>query len=131
MKNILLCALGSLAMAVVLSAGCSKKAEDITPTATPPKPQEAASQIQQAFVSAAPEVQTTANVASEALRTSDYEKAIQSLQSIKARQNLTYDQGIAVYNSERALEAKLISAMNAGDPNAKRAYEMLKKRRSN
>lgn len=131
MKNILLCTLGSLAMVVVFSAGCSKKAEDITPTAIPPKPQEAASQIQQAFVSAAPEVQTTANVASEALRTADYEKAIQSLQTIKARQNLTYDQGIAVYNSERALEAKLISAINAGDPNAKRAYEMLKKSRRN
>jgi hypothetical protein len=111
--------------------GCSKSSDDGAPTATPPQPKEAASQLQQAFVSANPEVKNTVSTASEALRAADYEKAIQSIQTIKARQNLTYEQGIAVYNSERALEAKLIMGMNAGDPNAKRAYELLKKSRRN
>ena len=112
-------------------AGCSESPEAGTPTATPLQPQEAASQLQQAFTSANPEVKNNATVASDALRTADYEKAIQSIQTIKARQNLTYDQGIAVYNTERALEARLIAGMNAGDPNAKRAYELLKKSRRN
>ena len=111
--------------------GCGKPPANTTPTATPPKPKEAASQLQQAFVSANGEVKDTANVASEALRTANYEKAIESLQTIKARQNLTLEQGMAVYNSERALEARLIAGIGAGDPNAKRAYELLKQRRRN
>ena len=111
--------------------GCGKPSADSTPTGTPPKPKEAASQLQQAFVSANVEVKNTANVASEALRTANYEKAIESLQTIKARQNLTFEQGMAVYNSERALEARLIAGMSAGDANAKRAYELLKQIRRN
>ena len=111
--------------------GCGKPPTNGTPTATPPKPKEAASQLDQVFVSANVEVKNTANVASEALRTANYEKAIDSLQLIKARQNLTFEQGMAVYNSERALEASLIAGVNAGDPNAKRAYELLKQRRRN
>jgi hypothetical protein len=124
-------ACGLFAALLVALAGCGKPDDGTTPTATPPQPKEAASQLQQAFVGATAEVKNTANVASEALRTADYEKAIQSIQAIKARQNLTYDQGIAVYNSERSLEAKLIMGMNAGDPNAKRAYELLQKARRN
>ena len=120
-----------LALLLAAHSGCSKPDADGTPTAIPPQPQEAASQLQQAFTSANPEAKNTATVASEALRTADYEKAIQSIQTIKARQNLTYDQGIAVYNTERALEARLIAGINAGDPNAKRAYELLKKSRRN
>jgi len=120
-----------LATMLVSLGGCSKSSDDGAPTATPPQPAEAASQLQQAFVSANTEVKNTAILASEALRTADYEKAIQSIQTIKARQNLTFDQGLAVYNSERALEARLIAGISAGDPNAKRAYELLKKSRRN
>ncbi len=120
-----------MAAMLVVMAGCSDSSDAGAPTATPPQPKEAASQLQQAFVSANADVKTTANVASEALRTADYEKAIQSIQTIKARQNLTFDQGLAVYNSERALEARLIMEMSAGNANAKRAYELLKKSRRN
>ena len=109
--------------------GCSKSPPNDGSAAAPLKPKEAASQLQQAFVSADVQVKNNANVASEALRTADYEKAIQSLQTIKARQNLTFEQGMAVHNSMVAMESKLISAMNAGDPNAKRAYELLKQSR--
>jgi len=122
---------GLLTILLLALDGCGRPPADATPTATPLKPKEAASQLQQAFVSANAEVKSTADVASEALRTANYEKAIDSLQTIKARQNLTFDQGMAVYNSERALEARLIAGMNAGDPNAKRAYELLKQRRRN
>ena len=68
---------------------------------------------------------------SESLRTANYEQAIEAIQVIKARQNLTLEQGMAVYNSEQALVAKLVAAMEAGDPNAKRAYELLKKSKRN
>jgi len=122
---------GLCAALLVALSGCSKQGTDTTPTVTPPKPKEAAAQLQQAFVGANGEVKNTATVASEALRTSDFEKAIQSLQTIKASQNLTFEQGLAVYNSERALEARLIAGVDAGDANAKRAYEMLKARRRN
>jgi hypothetical protein len=117
---------------MALSGGCSKSSDaENVPTAAPPKPPEAASQLQEAFVSAPPEVKQSAQAASEALRTANYEQAVQSLQTMRVRQGLTPEQGMAIYNSQRSLEARLIAAMEAGDPNAKRAYEMLKKSRRN
>ncbi len=122
---------GGLFLALLILAGCGKPEGDQSVTATPPKPVEAATQLQKAFVTANPEIKSTADTASAAMEAANYEQAIQSLQVIKARQNLTIEQGMAVYNSERSLEARLIAAMEAGDPNAKRAYEMLKKTRRN
>jgi len=131
---------GSVKMRALLSliaglltvlSGCTKSAKEITAPATPPAPKEAATQLQQAFTTANPETKGIAKEASEAIQTANYEKAFQSLQAIKARQNLTLDQGIAVYNSERALEATLISRISAGDASAKQAYEALKKSRRN
>ena len=116
---------GLSAALLLVFGGCSKSAGD--GGATPRTPKEAASQLQQAFVNAPVEVKNDANVASEALRSADYEKAVQSLAAMKARQNLTLDQGVAVYNSMMALDARLIAAMEAGDPNAKRAWELLKR----
>ena len=118
---------------VRLAAGCGRKAAPEGPqvAVTPPKPQEAANQIEQAFSSTSTEVKTVATAASEALRTADYETAVQSLEVIKERGGLTFEQGMAVHNSMVSLEAKLIAAMNAGDPNAKRAYEQLKRARRN
>lgn len=122
---------GGLLLLLLILSGCSKPDDGVNLTATPPPPAEAASQLEKAFVSANHEVKQTADNASAALEAANYEQAIQSLQVIKARQNLTIEQGMAVYNSERSLEARLIAAMEAGDPNAKRAYEMLKKSRRN
>ena len=125
--------LANLILAALLLPGCGGKNSDEGPqvAVTPPKPQEAASQIEQAFVNTTPEVKSVANVASQALRTADYEAAVQSLEMIKEKGGLTFEQGIAVHNSMVSLEAKLIAAMDAGDPNAKRAYEQLKKARRN
>lgn len=115
----------------LLLCGCGKSKEDAAVSATPPKPAEAANQIQQAFQSAAPQVKSQAEAYSESLRAANYEKAVQDLQTIKARANLTLDQGMVIYNSERSLEARLIAGVAAGDPNAIRAYELLKKQRRN
>ena len=118
-----------LGLALALSA-CSKKDESGA-AAQPLKPKEAATQLQQAFVSSAPEVQTTVNTASEALRKAEYETAVQSLYAVRSRPNLTFEQGIAIHNSMVSLEANLIRGVESGDPNAKRAYDLLKKMRRN
>ena len=123
----LACLLG--ATMVLGFSGCGKSTQPGEPSASPPKPKEAASQLQQAFVAAEPELKDTATVASKALQTTDYDAAMQSLEAIKARGNLTFEQGMAVHNSMVALEGKLVEAADAGDPEAKRAYERLKKSR--
>jgi hypothetical protein len=115
--------------AVLLLAipGCSKteKSKDL-PVARTPK--EAATQLEQAFASAPiEEVKQTAAVASKAITTGEYEAAVMSLTAIKSKQNLTLEQGMAVHNSMVLLESRLIAAMQAGDQNAKRAYELLKR----
>ncbi len=122
---------GTLVASSLLLAGCGRKADSQGPqiAVTPPKPQEAANQIEQAFSSTPEDVKGVANVASQALRTADYEAAVQSLGIIKEKGNLTFEQGLAVHNSMVSLEAKLIAAAEAGDPNAKRAYEQLKRAR--
>lgn len=122
---------GLLACVLLGAPGCGKAPADGTPTATPPKPKEAATELQQAFATAQPEVQNVAQEAVQSLKAANYEQAVQSLQAIRARQGLTPEQSMAVYNTSRALEAGLISAMEAGDPNAKKAYELLRKTRRN
>src|SRR5690349_5788176 len=83
---------------VLLITSCSKTDTEVAPSATPPTPKVAASQLQQAFAGANQDIKTTAETASQAIRTANYEQAIQSIQAIKARQNLTIEQGTAVYN---------------------------------
>jgi lipopolysaccharide biosynthesis regulator YciM len=95
------------------------------------KPAEAASELQKAFASSPPEVKQTVSKASEALRTADYEAAIRSLETIKARQDLTPQQLMTLHESSAALEARLIEAAASGDPKAKAAYERLRKSRRN
>ena len=119
----------SLALAVSLG-GCSKP-EEGGAAAQPLKPKEAATQLQQAFVSSPAEVKTTVNTASEALRKAEYETAVQTLYAVRSRPNLTLEQGIAIHNSMVSLEANLIQGVANGDPNAQRAYDLLKKMRRN
>ena len=128
-KNISLARIALMLSSLVVLAGCSKSAKDTDKLSIPANPKQAASQLQQVFVAAPPEIKNQADAASEALRTANYEQAIESLQTMKARGNLTFEQGVAVHNSMIALEAKLISAVDSGDANAKRAYELLKKSR--
>lgn len=121
---------GMIVLALGLTA-CGSKTDDGGAAAQPLQPKQAATQLQQAFVGSTPEVKTTVETASEALRKAEYETAVQSLYAVRARPNLTLEQGIAIHNSMVSLEANLIRGVESGDPNAKRAYETLKKLRRN
>ncbi|PYM14900.1 MAG: hypothetical protein DME18_05615, partial [Verrucomicrobia bacterium] len=76
-----------LGTAVVLLQGCSKSG-DGSRQAAPRNPKEAASQLGQAFVRAAPEIKQNADLASEAMRKGDYEKAVVALQVIRSSTNI-------------------------------------------
>lgn len=121
-----------LVASLSLLSGCGKKPQaDAEVSAVPPKPKEAASQLDHAFATAGEEMKTVATAASTAMQTADYEAAVQSLSIMKEQRSLTVEQGMAVHNSMVSLEARLINAAAAGDPNAKRAYEQLRKSRRN
>jgi len=106
--------------------GCSKSDADSSAKAVT-SPKEAAEQVERAFQKATPEVKKTAEVASEAIRNNEYEKAVVSLVTIRSTPGITMDQGLAIHNAMVGLESKLINAIEAGDQNAKQAYEALKR----
>jgi thioredoxin-like negative regulator of GroEL len=110
-------------------ASCSKSEPGAL--AIPESPKEAAAQVEQVFQTAPPEVQQTVELASQGLVSGEYEQAVVSLQALRARENLTFEQGMAVHNSMVAMEAELIRAIEAGDPRAKQAYETLKRLKRN
>jgi hypothetical protein len=103
--------------------GCDRSGDDLKMAGTPT---EAASQIEQAFQNANPEVRSAAAMAAEAMRNGEYEKAVVSLTTVKSGPSVTLDQGLAVHSSTVALEARLVSAMASGDENARHAYGLLK-----
>ena len=113
------------ALSIPLLSGCgrSKNDQEFKVGSTP---KEAATQLEQAFQNTVPEVQQSVSVASQALRTGDYVKAVVTLQVIRNREGITLNQGLAIHSSMVALEGKLIYAMEAGDQNARRAFELLK-----
>src|SRR6266516_5750366 len=117
-------------LALVFLQGCGKS-DEATGAAAPRNPQEAASQLQTVFAKAAPDIKQTADTASNAMRSGDYEKAAVALQIIRSGTNVTFEQGLAVHNSVVAVERQLINAADAGDQNAKRAYKILKELKRN
>lgn len=119
-SDLSLCA---LTFALALS-GCGKSDDDAAP---PRNTKEAASQLQQAFQPAAPPIKQSADAAAEAMQKGDYEKAVVSLQVARSSPNVSLQQGLAIHNSALAMEAELVKRMDAGDPNARRAYELLKR----
>jgi hypothetical protein len=64
--------------------------------------------------------------ASQALRQGQFDQAVVNLQVVRNSEALTLDQGLAVHSSVVAMEQALLSRVEAGDPNARRAYELLK-----
>src|SRR5437867_5328729 len=116
--------------ALVLLTGCHQS-DAAANAAAQRSPKAAASQLRQVFETAAPEVKQNAEAASEAMRKGEYEKAVVSLQVIRTGTNVTLEQGLAIHNSVVAMEGKLISAMEAGDENARRAYRLLKELKRN
>lgn len=124
----------ALSLAALLLVGCGET-DEMTGTLSPAQ---AADQLESAFQTTAPDASTTDPVqlgvrsASEALRAGDYEKAVVSLQVTRtAPESLTLDQGMAVHQSYITLEQHLINAVAAGDPNAQRAYDLLKRSNRN
>lgn len=117
-----------MALALLLP-GCGNPGDDGPIAAT--TPQQAASQLEQAFASSAAEVKENAGIASEALRTGEYEKAVVSLEAIRAKPGITLEQGLAIHSSVITMEERLIQAMNAGDERARQAYELLKRMKRN
>lgn len=110
-----------LCLAAGILFGC-RKSSDLAPT----DPKQAASQLQQAFEGTAQEVRQTVNAASDAMRQGNYEAAVVSLQTIKSREGVTLEQGLAIHHSTVTMEAQLIRAIESGDEQAKRAYQLLK-----
>jgi hypothetical protein len=111
-------------------AGCGKSPEAEAGMAR--TPEQAASQMEQAFAQADAKTKELATAMSEALRKSQFENAVVSLQTMRAANTeTTPDQRVAMYSSAVTLEARLISAMEAGDKNAERAYQLLKALKKN
>src|SRR5687767_10010606 len=102
--------------ALVVLIGCAKSPEADAGMAR--TPEQAASQMEQAFSNADAKTKELATATSEALRKNEYENAVVSLQTIRANEEVTPDQRLAIYSSAVTLEARLISAMQAGDKNA-------------
>ncbi|HAB19470.1 MAG TPA: hypothetical protein PLX89_09295 [Verrucomicrobiota bacterium] len=112
-----------LAAAVMVIAGCGRT----EPREMAGTPAEAASQLQTAFAGAPEEFQRAAREASEALRNEDLTRAVESLATIKASENVTLQQGLAVHTSLVLLESRLVAAADAGDAKAREAYALLKR----
>ena len=113
----------ALAASVLLTA-CGRQDASERPIVTNPK--EAATSLEASFENAPAAVQENVRLASEAMRKAEYEQAILSLGAVREQSNMTLDQGLAVHSAVVSMESELIAAMQSGDPNARRAYELLR-----
>lgn len=111
--------LAALCITAAMLLGCHK-------SSAPENPEQAAAQLQQVFEGTPQELKQTVNAASEAMRTGNYEAAVVSLQTIRSREGITLEQGLAIHHSAVAMEAQLVRAVESGDEKAKRAYQLLK-----
>jgi PBP1b-binding outer membrane lipoprotein LpoB len=114
----------SIAAILLVLAGCAKAPDEAAGLAR--TPEQAASQMEQAFGNTQGRTRDLALAASEALRKGEYETAVVSLQTVREDPAITTEQRMAVYSSAVSLEARLIGAMESGDKNAERAYQLLK-----
>ena len=88
----------------------------------------AADHLSEAFAGSDSALQKHAKAASEAMRKKKYRDALISLQEIKLSGKVKdVNEGIAVRDSLINLEQELIYAMEDGDPNAAKAYQLLKR----
>jgi hypothetical protein len=127
-RSVLGAALALVALGLFLAAaGCNQGGSNTGSTVAILKPNAAAASLEQAFGKSDPEPKNTAAMACEALRTADYEKAVVSLEVLRARRDLSVQQGMAVHEAEVTLTARLIAAMDEGDQKAKQAYDLLKR----
>lgn len=122
-----------IVLLVLVGAGIIRRSKSEDPTApggVPETPKQAATQLERVFAQAPPEIKQAAASAAEAMRQNDYEKAVVSLAVVRQQPTPSVEQGMAVHYSMVNMEGQLIKAMENGDPNAKRAYEILRKSKS-
>jgi hypothetical protein len=115
--------LGGFGFLLLLSA-CGQRDADEPVQAS--NPTEAAAGLEQSFQNAPAQVRENVRLASEALRQAEYDQAILSLTAVREQSSLTLNQGMAIHGAVVTMESELIAAMQSGDPNAKRAYELLR-----
>jgi len=113
---------------VLLVCGCGSKPEGSMNSANPA---EAAAELDRTFKNADAATKKNADAVSEAMKRGEYEKAVVSLQNVRRSGSLTLDQGVAVHRSVISVESELISAMESGDENARKAYQLLKQMNRN
>lgn len=119
----------TVAALLFLLAACGRQAGDKPVVATNPK--EAATGLEASFQAAPESVRENVRLASEAMRQAQYEQAILSLGAVREQASMTLDQGMAIHGAVVSMESELIAAMQAGDPNAKRAYALLRAMKRN
>ena len=113
MKHLRLFAFLQLLALALLLSGCGQGAPKVTETDN------------KAFETASPELKQNWAQSQAAASTNDYTTALVTLRSMLA-QNLSIEQIEAVQNAMRACNAKLMKAVEKGDPAAQKAFEALK-----
>src|SRR6185503_6993272 len=124
----------TFALLVVLS-GCSKKETPAPEAAVPPPAPAPAAAAAPAEAPPAPvatpgqiDVKSSFSQSDQALKRKDYETAADALIRLQvARVPMTEAQGFDRINRMRDLQKQIADAMMSGDPNAKRAAELLRR----
>jgi len=88
----------------------------------------AATQLEQAFADVPnPESRQLSSDLALAIRDQNYNEAIKALGALRTQRVENMNQAMAIENAMRRLQADILQAMEAGDPNAKRAWMAMKK----
>jgi hypothetical protein len=88
----------------------------------------AADHLTDAFDGSSAKLKKHAQAASDAMRKKKYKSALISIQEIKLSGQVgSVSEGVAVRDSLINLEQELIGAMEDGDPNAAKSYQLLKR----
>ncbi len=90
-------------------------------------PAQAAEHLADAFANANDRKKKNVNDAAAAIEKGEYRRALIAIETIKTEPEITYEQGLAVNDLMINLERELISGVDAGDPQAIAAYELLKR----
>lgn len=117
---------GPTIAAALLLAACGK-----SEVANAPAPKEAVAKVQAAYSGADPATKQVITTMSDAVNKGDYEQAVVSLTTLRSIPANTPEQQGAVIDSARAIEAKLLRAIESGDKNAERAYQLMKEMKKN
>ncbi len=90
-------------------------------------PEAAADHLSEAFAGADSDSMKHADIASKAIKKGQFQKALYAIETIKAKPDVNFDQGVAINDSLINLEQELIYRAEDGDKKAIAAYELLKR----